>query len=121
MSSSTTVRRQIGPLDLADELLPMAFGYARIAKFLAEELEKLFECAGPERKLPDSRWRLSVLRSSENSRGSAGNSSPSGGTQGSGTDTEWSRANGRFSDHRLGPSYDVTQAHNIVRNGLKRV
>ena len=38
----TTVRRHICPLDLADDLLPMTFGRARVAQFTAADLETLF-------------------------------------------------------------------------------
>lgn len=47
-----TVRRHICPLDLADDLPPMTFGGARVAKFTAEELEKLFDAPRLARNFP---------------------------------------------------------------------
>jgi hypothetical protein len=56
-----TVRRQICPLDLADDLPPMTFGAARVAQFSAEESEKLFDAprfAGNVPTLPFESKRL---------------------------------------------------------------
>lgn len=39
----TVVRRHLCPLDLADDLPPIAFGPARLARFTADELEALFD------------------------------------------------------------------------------
>lgn len=40
---TSTIRRHICPLDLADDLPPMTFGNARVARFGANELEQLFD------------------------------------------------------------------------------
>jgi hypothetical protein len=47
-----TVRRQTWPLDLADDLPPIAFGGARVAQLTAEELEKLFDAPRFARNFP---------------------------------------------------------------------
>jgi hypothetical protein len=47
-----TVRRQICPLDLGDDLPPMTFGGARVAQFTAEELKKLFDAPRFARNFP---------------------------------------------------------------------
>jgi hypothetical protein len=47
-----TVRRHICPLDLADDLPPMTFGGARVGRFTAEELEKLFGAPRLARNFP---------------------------------------------------------------------
>jgi hypothetical protein len=51
-SRKTTVRRHLCPLDLADDLPPIAFGGARLARFTAEELEKLFDAPRLARNFP---------------------------------------------------------------------
>jgi hypothetical protein len=48
----TTHRRYICPLDLADELPPMAFGNARVKKFTSDELKSLFDTQRLNRYYP---------------------------------------------------------------------
>ncbi|MGE3832128.1 MAG: hypothetical protein AB7F76_14120 [Parvibaculaceae bacterium] len=49
---AATVRRHICPLDLADDLPPITFGGARVARFNAEDLEKLFDAPRLARNFP---------------------------------------------------------------------
>lgn len=48
----TTLRRHLCPLDLSDDLPPLAFGSARVAQFGADELEKLFDAPRMARTFP---------------------------------------------------------------------
>lgn len=48
----STVRRHICPLDLADNLPPVAFGGARVAEFTSDELETLFDAPRLARNFP---------------------------------------------------------------------
>lgn len=48
----TITRRHLCPLDLADDLPPLAFGRARIAQFSAPELEALFDAPRMARTFP---------------------------------------------------------------------
>lgn len=49
----TAVRRHLCPLDLADDLPPIAFGPARFARFSANELETLFNAPRLARTYPN--------------------------------------------------------------------
>lgn len=49
---NTTVRRHICPLDLADDLPPLAFGRARVGQFSSGELSVLFDVARLARNFP---------------------------------------------------------------------
>jgi hypothetical protein len=49
----TTVRRHMCPLDLADELLPLRFGPARVGAFSAKELEAMFDAPKLARNFRD--------------------------------------------------------------------
>jgi hypothetical protein len=49
---TTTVRRHLCPLDLADDLPPLHFGNARVAQFSADELASLFDAPRMARNFP---------------------------------------------------------------------
>jgi hypothetical protein len=51
-SRKTTVRRHFCPLDLADDLPPMKFGGARVARFTSKELAELFDAPRLARNFP---------------------------------------------------------------------
>ncbi len=48
------VRRHLCPLDLADDLAPLAFGRSRVAQFGADELAKLFDAPRLVRTFPNT-------------------------------------------------------------------
>src|SRR3546814_20678946 len=50
---TTTLRRHLCPLDLADELPPLSFGNARVEQFGADELASLFDAARLARNFPN--------------------------------------------------------------------
>jgi hypothetical protein len=50
---TTTLRRHLCPLDLADELPPLSFGNARVEQFGADELASLFDASRLARNFPN--------------------------------------------------------------------
>lgn len=50
---TTTLRRHLCPLDLADELPPLSFGNARVGQFGADELARLFDAPLLARNFPN--------------------------------------------------------------------
>jgi hypothetical protein len=58
---TTMVRRHLCPLDLADELPPLAFGRARVAQLSAEELAALFDAPRLARNFPGRRLETERL------------------------------------------------------------
>lgn len=53
LSAKTATRRFLCPLDLADDLPPLSFGPARVAKFERDELAALFDAPRLERLYPN--------------------------------------------------------------------